>query len=292
MFEGFDTRRVATEGAEIFARTAGDGEPVLLLHGFPQTHVMWHRVAPVLAERLFVVAPDLRGYGDSRGPAPDAAHQNYSKRAMAADMVALMASLGHERFMLAGHDRGGRVGYRMALDAPERVSRFAAVDIIPTLDAWQRMNWQGALGTYHWSFLAQPAPMPEHLIGGDPEFYLQHLLARWAGDREALDAAAVAEYARHYRRPEVIQATCEDYRAGATVDIEHDRADRDAGRRLACPVLVLWGRRYLSAKAASPADVWRGWADDVREVALDCGHFLAEEQPEATAAALGEFFLS
>lgn len=290
MFEGFETRRVRTDGAEISARTGGKGEPVLLLHGFPQTHVVWHRVAPALAERFFVVVPDLRGYGESRGPGADAGHVNHSKRAMAADMVALMTSLGHERFMVAGHDRGGRVGYRMALDSPAQVARFAAVDIIPTLDQWEHMDWRGALGSYHWAFLAQPAPMPERLIGGDPEFYLQHLLARWAGDREALDAAAVAEYARHFRKAEVIEACCEDYRAGAGVDVEHDRADREAGRRIGCPLLVLWGRRYLSAKVDSPAEVWRRWADDVREVALDCGHFLAEEQPQATAAALGEFF--
>lgn len=292
MFEGFDTRRVATEGAEIFARTAGAGEPVLLLHGFPQTHVAWHRVAPALAERFFVVVPDLRGYGESRGPGPDSGHLNYAKRTMAADMVSLMASLGHDRFMVAGHDRGGRVGYRLALDSPERVSRFAAVDIIPTLDAWERMSWEGALGTYHWTFLAQPAPMPEHLIGGDPGFYLEHLLARWAGDRDALDARAVAEYARYFRTPEMIEACCEDYRAGAGIDVDLDRADRAADRRMACPVLVLWGRRYLAAKVDSPAQIWRRWADDVREVALDCGHFLAEERPDATVAALAEFFTS
>ncbi len=290
MFEGCEGHRIATREAETFVLTGGSGPPVLLLHGYPQTHVVWHAVAPRLGGRFSVVMPDLRGYGESKGPPPDAQHVRYSKRAMANDMVEIMAALGHERFMLAGHDRGGRVAYRLALDHPARVSRFAALDILPTLDVWERMDKDAALGTYRWLFLAQPAPLPERLIGRDPEFYLRHLLDRWAGRSEALDPAAVAEYIRHFRKPSVIEATCEDYRAGATVDLDHDRADRDAGRRLACPTLVLWGRRYLTARAESPLAVWRSWARDAREVVFDCGHFVAEEQPEACAAALLDFF--
>jgi haloacetate dehalogenase len=290
MFEGFSAHRMATRDADIFALTGGEGPPLLLLHGYPQNHVMWHRVAPRLAGSFSLVIPDLRGYGDSAGPAPDAQHLNYSKRTMAADMIELMTALGHSRFAIAGHDRGGRVAYRLALDRPERVVRVAALDILPTFEVWQRMNRDAAMRSYHWLFLAQPAPLPEHFIGLDPDFYLLHLLNRWAGSPDVLDPASVAEYARHFRKPSVIEATCEDYRAGASVDLEHDRADRESGRRLSCPLLVLWGRRYLAGQAASPLDVWRPWAGDVREVALECGHFLAEEQPEGCAAALQEFF--
>ena len=225
---------------------------------------MWHRVAPRLAGHFSLVVPDLRGYGDSLGPPPDPRHRHYSKRTMAADMVAVMAALGYERFSVAGHDRGGRVAYRLALDHPASVARLAVLDILPTFDVWERMNTEAALRSYHWLFLAQPAPLPERLIGHDPDFYLRHLLDRWAGRLDALDAAAVAEYARAFRKPRVIEAMCEDYRAGATIDREDDRNDRGNGHRLACPTLVLWGTRYLAGQAASPLDVWRPWAEDVR----------------------------
>jgi haloacetate dehalogenase len=292
MFDGFHETRIPTGDAEIFALTGGTGPPLLLLHGFPQNHVMWHLVAPRLAARFSVVIPDLRGYGDSRGPGSDPRHRNHSKRVMAGDMIAVMAALGHGRFSVAGHDRGGRVGYRLALDHPEQVVRLAVLDILPTSDVWDRMDSRSAMNSYHWLFLAQPAPLPERLISLDPDFYLRHLLERWAGPTDALEPAAVAEYARHFRKPSVIEAFCEDYRAGATVDADDDRADAGDGRTMTCPVLVLWGRQYLSAKASatSPLDVWRPWADDVRDVALDCGHFLAEEQPDACADALERFF--
>ncbi len=289
MFEGFTDRRVSTGEAELFVRIGGVGPPLLLLHGYPQTHVAWHRIAPVLAQQFTLVVPDLRGYGQSRGPAPDAEHRRYSKRAMAQDMAALMTTLGYERFGLAGHDRGARVGYRLCLDQPERVERFAAIDIIPTLDMWDGMNADKALASYHWSFLAVPAPVPERLIGADPEFYVGHLLERWAGRRDALDPAAVAAYLGQFRDPAVIAASCADYRAGATVDRADDAEDRRRGNKIACPVLVLWGRGYLSSKTASPLAVWRNWADDAREVALDCGHFVAEEKPAECAAALASF---
>jgi haloacetate dehalogenase len=290
LFEGFDTRRVSTGDASIFVRTGGRGPPLLLLHGFPQTHHAWHAVARRLGERFSLVIPDVRGYGQSGGPPPDPEHLSYSKRAMAGDMVAVMASLGHERFMLAGHDRGGRIGYRLALDHPERVLRFAPVDIVPTLDVWEAISRASALGSYHWSFLAQPAPVPERLIGHDPSYYVTHLLERWAGRPGALDARAVSEYLAAFARSSVIAAACEDYRAGAGVDVAHDRADREAGRRIRCPTMLLWGKRYLSAKTREPLEIWRTWADDVREVALDCGHFVAEEQPEECATALEDFF--
>lgn len=290
MFEGFQERRIPTGEADIVALTGGSGPPLLLLHGFPETHVMWHAVAPALAARFSLVIPDLRGYGDSLGPAPDPAHRRYSKRAMAADMVAVMTALGHPRFLLAGHDRGARVGYRLAFDRPECVSRLAILDILPTFEVWARMDHRAGLNGYHWLFLAQPAPLPERVIGHDPDFYLRHLLDRWASGPGALDPNAVEEYARHFRRPSVIQAVCEDYRAGATVDVDDDREDREHGRRLACPTLLLWGRHYLRPRDVSPLDIWRAWADDVRGEALDCGHFLAEERPQACAKALDAFF--
>jgi haloacetate dehalogenase len=209
---------------------------------------------------------------------------------MAADMVAVMGALGHEQFFAAGHDRGARVAYRLAFDYPGRVTRLAVLDILPTLEVWERLNAEAGLRSYHWLLLAQPSPLPERLIGRDPDFYLRHLLDRWAGRPGALNPDAVAEYAHHFRKPSVIEAVCEDYRAGATVDRDDDLADRSAGRRLGCPVLLVWGTNYLGGGAQSPLDVWRPWAADVRGVALECGHFLAEEQPDACAAALEEFF--
>ena len=286
MFDGFTERRVSSGEADLFVRIGGAGPPLLLLHGYPQTHLAWHRVAPILARHFTLILPDLRGYGQSHGPAPDAEHRGYSKRAMAQDMAALMAVLGHERFSLAGHDRGARVGYRLCLDHPERVERFAAIDIIPTLDVWEGITADKALSGYHWQFLAVPAPLPERLIGADPDFYYENLLQRWAGHREALDPAAVAAYLGQFRDPAAIAATCADYRAGASVDRADDAEDRRHGRKIACPVLTLWGRRYLKS---SPLAVWRKWADDVREVALDCGHFVVEEKPEEAAQALISF---
>lgn len=291
MFDGFKEHRFKTRDAEMFFLTGGDGPPVLFLHGYPQTHVAWHAVAPSLVNNFSLVVPDLRGYGESKGPPPDLEHHRYSKRAMAEDMLEVMKALGYERFMMAGHDRGGRVAYRLALDHPDCVSKLAAIDIIPTLNVWELMDKDAALGTYHWMFLAQPAPIPERLIGHDPEFYLLHLLESWAGRKDVLDPAAVDEYVRHFRKPSVIEATCEDYRAGATIDFEHDSLDRESGRRIQCPILAIWGKRYLTSEAeSSPADVWRGWANEVKEVALDCGHFVPEEKPEACAEVLQDFF--
>lgn len=291
MLEGFSERRIDSGEAEIYLRTGGSGPPLLLLHGYPQTHLAWHRVAPRLAERFTLVLPDLRGYGRSRGPGPDPAHRNHSKRTMAADMVAVMRALGFERFGVAGHDRGARVGYRLCLDHPERMTRFASLDVIPTLDAWEAMDADGALGAYHWPFLAVPAPLPETLIGHDPGFYLRHLIERWAGRPEAIVPEALADYLACFADPAVIAATCEDYRAGAGPDRAHDRADRESGRRLACPVLVLWGRDYPAEGADSPLAIWRRWATEVTGERLEgCGHFLPEEAPGRVADALRAFF--
>lgn len=290
LFPGFTIRRIALAGSELHVRIGGSGPPLALLHGYPQSGAIFHKVAPLLAQHFTLVIPDLRGYGASRGPAPDPEHQRYSKRAMAAEIVELMRELGHERFALAGHDRGARVGYRLALDAPERVARFAAIDIIPTWNMWQRMGKDVAASGFHWLFLAQPAPLPERMIGADPDYFLEYLIARWAGDRAALDPRAYAEYQAAFRRPEVIAASCADYRAGISRDHENDDADRQAGRRIACPVLCLWGRGYMSKRTGSPADIWREWADDVIDAPLDCGHFVVEEAPDEAARALLAFF--
>jgi len=287
MFEGFETRRIATDGAEIQLRAGGQGPPLLLLHGYPQTHVLWHRVAPRLAQHFRVIAPDLRGYGASSKPAAGADGTGYSKRVMARDMAGVMAALGHERFGVAGHDRGGRVAYRLALDHPKRVRGLAVLDIEPTLDTWEGMSWRAAVFAYHWPFLAQAAPFPETLIASHAEMFLRRTIASWAGKPEAIGEEAMRLYVEAFT-PEAIRASCDDYRAGAHVDPEIDRADREAGRRIACPVLALWGD--ARKQRPSPIPVWKRWADDVSGRALDCGHFLPEEAPDETAAELIAFF--
>lgn len=284
MFEDFALTTIDVGEAQIRVRTGGSGPPLLLLHGMPQTHVMWHKVAPALARDFTVVATDLRGYGDSSKPptAPD--HEPYSKRAMARDQVAVMARLGFERFAVAGHDRGGRVAYRMALDHPERVTKLAVLDIIPTGEAFRRADMAFGLGYWHWYFLAQPYDLPERLINAQPdEFFV-------FGRKQVFAPEALAEYLRCYRNPATIHAICEDYRAGATYDFALDEADRGR-RRIACPVLALWGGQGFVAKTYDVLAIWREWADDVRGQALDCGHYLAEEAPDDTLAALRGFFL-
>jgi haloacetate dehalogenase len=293
MFDGFARRRLTVGGVGLDVVVGGHGPPVVLLHGYPQSHVMWHRVAPRLAADFTVVCPDLRGYGDSDKPKSDADHHVYAKRAMAADVVGLMRALGFERFAVAGHDRGGRVAYRLAFDHPERVSHLAVLDIIPTHAVFAAVDKAMATGTFHWFFLIQPFDLPERLIGGDPAYFLKALLARWSGSGLApFPDEVLAEYVRCFSDPATIHATCEDYRAGATIDVELDGAD--LGRRMiACPTLVLWGAR--NQRLAGRCDllaVWREWASDVRGHGLPCGHFLPEESPDETHAALREFFLA
>jgi haloacetate dehalogenase len=289
MFEGFEVRDIATRETSIRARIGGSGPPLLLLHGYPQTHVMWHRAAPALAARHTVVCADLRGYGDSGKPASDAEHAAYSKRASANDMVDVMAALGHQRFMLAGHDRGGRVGHRLALDHPERVRRLAVLDIVPTRTVFAATDQAIATGYYHWFFLIQPGDLPERLIGADPLFYLHWTLGRWGTGIDAFAPEALAEYERCFRDPATIHASCEDYRAAASIDLAHDEADLH--RRLQCPLLALWGRRGLMERHFDVLATWREEAaGPVSGRALDCGHFLPEERPEETAQELLAFF--
>lgn len=293
LFPGFEQKRLPGDGADIFLRLGGSGPPLLLLHGFPQTHAMWHKVAGPLAERFTVVIPDLRGYGLSTGPDNDPDNYAYSKRAMGRDFFAVMAALGHERFAVVGHDRGGRVGYRMALDKPEAVSRLVVLDIVPTYAMWHGMDHKLAKAVYHWSFLAQPHPLPETLIGANPVYYLDWTLASWTRSRDltAFDARALAEYRLHYAAPETIRATCDDYRAGATYDLAADEADRAAGRRIACPTLALWGKAGIPGEIEGPLAVWREWCDVTTGAAIDSGHFVAEENPDQTLAHMLPFLI-
>jgi haloacetate dehalogenase len=273
------------EAVTIHAEVGGEGAgpPVLLLHGYPQTHAMWHRVAPGLAEHHRVVAADLRGYGDSSRPASDATHAAYSKRATATDQVALMTALGHERWAVVGHDRGARVAHRMCLDHPGRVTRAALLDIAPSRHVWATVDTELALAYDHWFFLAQETALPERLVGAEPELWLRTKLGAWSGAGAAFDEAAVAEYVRCFDAAGV-HASTEDYRAGATIDREHDEADADA--RVACPLLVLWGADGLVGRRGDPLETWRGYADDVRGHAVPGGHFVPEEAPAETLAAL------
>lgn len=288
MFEGFEKHRIATGGAEINALAAGDGPPLLLLHGYPQSHVMWHKVAPRLTEDFRVVVTDLRGYGDSSKPEGPPDHSAYSKRAMAEDQVAVMAKLGFDRFSVAGHDRGARVTHRMALDHPGRIERAAVLDIAPTRTVFENTNKALATAYYHWFFLIQPYDLPERLIGSDPAFYLRRKLAHWGRDEDAFTPDAVAEYVRCFSDPATIHASCEDYRAAASIDLEHDEADQDL--KVQCPLLVLWGAKGFVGQAYDVLAVWREKADDVRGQPIDCGHFLPEENPEDTLAAMRAFF--
>ncbi len=293
LFEGFQTAMLPGDGAEIFLRHGGSGPPLLLLHGYPQTHMMWAPVASLLAERFSVVAMDLRGYGRSSCPENDAENEAYSKRVMARDAVAVMSALGHESFFIAGHDRGGRVAYRLALDHPQRVGRLALLDIVSTEDTWQAFDPEFALATYHWPFLAQPYPLPETLIGGDPIFYLNQKIASWSstGDLSPFNETALADYRNCFSQPEHLHASCNDYRAGATYDRKADQADLAAGRKIECPMLVLYGEHGIPSKTArGPARAWQRWCDNLETHPVASGHFPVEENPVDTLAHLMRFF--
>lgn len=292
LFDGFTRRLVATSAGDLLALVGGSGPPVLLVHGFPETHLMWRRVAAVLAGHRTVVAVDLPGYGGSYRPDATDTHVPHSKRAMARSLVEAMGMLGFDRFAVVGHDRGARVSYRMALDHPERVERAALLDIVPTAEVWARADAQFALGYWHWGFLAQPAPLPEDLITAAPDAFFDYGVLRAFGISESFgfDPSALAAYRELFRDPSCVRSMCEDYRAGATVDRSDDEADRAAGRRIECPTLVLWGRRgVLPRLYGDVLEVWRPWAVDVAGAEVDAGHFLAEERPAEVAVALVAF---
>jgi haloacetate dehalogenase len=289
VFEAFERVRVEASDAEINLVRGGEGPPVLLLHGYPQTHSMWHSVAPRLAENFTVVATDLRGYGDSSKPFGSEDHATYSKRAMAADQVQVMESLGFLSFAVVGHDRGGRVGHRMALDHPDRVTRLAVLDIVPTRHVYATVGRELATAYYHWFFFIQPYDLPETLIGADPGYYLRKKLGGWGTKLDTFAPEALAEYERCFGDPATIHASCEDYRAAASIDLDHDDADRDEGRKVTCPLLALWGDRGAMGRLYDVANVWREYARDVRGGPIDAGHFLAEERPEETARELANF---
>lgn len=287
LYPGFEARRIDTSGATIHLVRGGSGPPLLLLHGYPQTHAIWHRVAPRLAEQFTVVAADLRGYGDSSKPPGLPDHGNYSKRALAQDMVEVMSVLGYDAFRVVGHDRGARVVHRLALDHPARTVKAAVLDIVPTRSMYLRTNREFATAYYHWFFLIRPAPLPETLIGAAPEFYLKsHLGTRHAG-LAPFDPAALAEYVRCFSDPAAIHASCEDYRAAASIDLEHD--ETDLGRRIGCPLLVLWGRHGVIERCFNPLKEWEERAEIVTGRGLDCGHYLPEEAPGEVLSELVKF---
>jgi haloacetate dehalogenase len=289
LFPGFDVRDVDGAGARIHCVIGGSGPPLLMLHGYPQTHAMWHKVAPALAERYTVVCADLRGYGDSSKPAGSPPHEAYSKRAMAADMVAAMRALGYPRFRLAGHDRGARVSHRLCLDHPDVVEQVAVLDISPTRIMFERTDQAFATAYYHWFFLAQAYDLPERMIGADPAYYLAIKMKRWsAGETSFFDPRAWAEYERCFRDPATIHASCEDYRAAASIDLAHDRLDLD--RRVQCPLLALWGAKGVVNRLFDPIADWRSVATDVRGSVMPTGHYIAEEAPVETLAQLRAFF--
>jgi haloacetate dehalogenase len=284
MFDGFTRKQIKTQETIINLVQGGSGDPILFLHGYPQTHVCWHRIAPILAERFTVVCADLRGYGDSAKPPNDPDHLAYSKRIMAQDQVEVMQSLGFHRFAVVGHDRGARVAHRMALDHADKITKLALLDIIPTITAYANVDKDIATSAFNWFFSIQPDGLPERLIGAEPEFYLQWILDHWSGKKDALAAEAVAEYQRCFDAA-TIHATNEEFRAAATIDLIHDEVDEE--RKISCPTLVLW-----SATSWTKFDVlgvWRSYADHVQGMAFDCGHFLPEEAPERTSAELLRF---
>ena len=289
LFPGFENRKLRTSGAVINVTYGGSGPAVLLLHGYPETHAMWHKVAPELARDYTVVCPDLRGYGDSSKPKGLPDHSNYSKRAMAKDMVELMRALGHESFHAVGHDRGGRVAHRLARDHGKCVKSLTVLDISPTLKMYRSTNMQFAKAYYHWFFLIQETPIPERMLEGQGPFYLLKRLGRGKAGLKFFSKEAMAEYVRAFQDPRTIHATCEDYRAAATIDLIHDQKDKS---KIRMPLLALWGRQGVIAALFDCLEDWREVATDVRGRALPCGHFIPEEKPKELLAELKRFLSS
>jgi len=293
MLDGFTRSEIKTSGARIVAVKGGSGEPLLLLHGNPFTHLNWHKVAPALAERFTVIATDLRGYGDSEKPPGGDSHENYSFRAMAQDQVEVMASFGFDTFMVAGHDRGARVLHRICLDHPQKVIRAAILDIVPQHYLYQHINKQWATFSWHWFFNIQPFDMPEKMMGFDPDWFIEKKLAKTKQGLSFFDKEALAEYKRCFRNPATIHAICEDYRAGAGIDLEHDEKDFKAGRKIDCPVLLLWGATGGVGRNHNPGpvEIWTSYASNVVDAkTVPSGHYLMDEAPKETTEALRNFF--
>ncbi|WP_447866518.1 alpha/beta fold hydrolase [Rahnella bonaserana] len=280
MFEHFTQRRMAVNGTEIACRIAGQGEPLLLLHGHPQTQAIWHKVAPYLTSQFTVVLADLRGYGDSGKPEPDAEHLNYSKREMAKDQFELMAALGFNQFSVVAHDRGARVAHRLALDHPQAVKRLVLMDIAPTLSMYRQTTETFARAYWHWFFLIRPAPLPEALIKADPDLYLRSVMGSRSAGMQPFTEEAYADYLRCLQLDGTARGICEDYRASAGIDLQHDEVDLNAGRKVKCPLLILWGEQGTVGKCFAPLAEWEKVAENVQGEALPCGHYIAEEQPE------------
>lgn len=290
-FDGFKLEHIEGPDGVIRLRRGGSGAPLLLLHGNPQTHAMWHAVAPALTERFEVICPDLRGYGGSHKPAATPDHAPYAKTEMAKDMVAVMEALGHQRFLLAGHDRGGRVAHRLAIDNPEKVEKLALLDIIPTLEHFERADMAFGLGYYHWFWFAQPHPFPETLINAAPDDWFRAHTSREPKSDGFFNADALADYMAAVRNPDMIRGMCEDYRAAASIDLDHDRASRAAGDKIACPLLVLWGSKGKIGQWYDPLDIWRSYCNaEVTTAELDTGHYLAEEDPQGVVDQFLGFF--
>jgi len=290
-FEDFRLTSIDVPGGSIRLRHGGSGAPLLLLHGNPQTHVMWHLVAPALARRFHVICPDLRGYGGSFKPPASADHAAYAKTAMARDMVAVMGSLGYRRFCIGAHDRGARVAHRLAIDFPEYVQKLAVLDIVPTIEHFERTNMDFALGYYHWFWLAQPHPFPETLINAAPDAWFASHTAREPKPEGFFAQAAVADYLAAIRQPATVTGMCEDYRAAATIDLVHDRASRAADQRVKCDMLVLWGEKGKIGKWYMPLDIWRRYCDGgVTGGPVQSGHYLAEEAPAEVLSWFAQFF--
>lgn len=286
---GFEYRRVDVDGIMINCAIGGSGPPVLLLHGYPQNHLMWHRVAPTLSSDHTVIAADLRGYGDSGKPAPDADGLVYAKRSMAADQVGLMRQLGFGTFQLVGHDRGARVAHRLTLDHPRAVNGLAVLDIVPTRHVLGNVTREMAMAYYHWFFLANRNGIPEHMIGADPGYWVRSLIGPLLGEGASIEPGVMADYIRCFRDPRTVAGSCADYRAAAGIDLAHDEETFTAGQRIECPVLAMWGAQGFVGRGYQPLRVWQEYAADVRGLELPTGHFLPEEAPDLVAAALRDF---